>query len=60
MCPACCLGLQSLLSVPGVDMVQFGPSDYAMSMGVTGQGGNHPIVKEGEIKTVRYRPTDAL
>ena len=24
--------LQSLLSVPGVDMVQFGPSDYAMSM----------------------------
>ena len=45
--------LQSLLSVPGVDMVQFGPSDYAMSMGVTGQGPNHPKVKEGELKTVR-------
>jgi|EP01043_Picozoa_sp_COSAG02_P039730 hypothetical protein len=47
--------LQSLLSVPGVDMVQFGPSDYAMSMGVTGQGPNHPKVKEGELKTVRLR-----
>lgn len=45
--------LQSLLSVPGVDMVQFGPSDYAMSMGVTGQGLKHPKVKEGELKTVR-------
>ena len=35
--------LEALLGVPGVDMVQFGPSDYSMSIGVTGQA-KHPKV----------------
>jgi 4-hydroxy-2-oxoheptanedioate aldolase len=39
--------LESLLSVPGVDMVQFGPADYSMSVGLTGQW-DHPQVKEAE------------
>src|SRR5438105_2737330 len=39
--------LESILSVPGIDMVQFGPSDYSMSIGVTGQT-NHPAVREAE------------
>jgi 4-hydroxy-2-oxoheptanedioate aldolase len=29
--------LESMLAVPGVDMVQFGPADYANSIGRTGQ-----------------------
>ena len=29
--------LESILAVPGIDMVQFGPSDYSMSIGVTRQ-----------------------
>ena len=39
--------LESLLSVKGVDMVQFGPADYSMSLGLTGQW-NHPRVVEAE------------
>src|SRR5215831_7333400 len=39
--------LEALLSVPGVDMVQFGPADYAMSIGLAGQW-DHPRVKEAE------------
>ena len=39
--------LEALLSVRGVDMVQFGPADYAMSIGLAGQFG-HPKVKEAE------------
>src|SRR5215468_1109083 len=39
--------LETLLSVPGVDMVQFGPADYAMSIGLAGQW-DHPRVKEAE------------
>ncbi len=39
--------LEALLSVRGVDMVQFGPADYSMSIGVPGQR-NHPAVKEAE------------
>jgi 4-hydroxy-2-oxoheptanedioate aldolase len=39
--------LEALLSVPGVDMVQFGPADYAMSLGLPGQW-EHPKVKEAE------------
>src|SRR5262249_56689389 len=35
------------LSVPGVDMVQFGPADYSMSIGLTGQF-DHPRVREAE------------
>jgi 4-hydroxy-2-oxoheptanedioate aldolase len=39
--------LESLLSVKGIDMVQFGPADYSMSLGLTGQF-NHPRVREAE------------
>jgi 4-hydroxy-2-oxoheptanedioate aldolase len=39
--------LESLLSVKGVDMVQFGPADYSMSLGLTGQW-DHPRVREAE------------
>ncbi len=39
--------LEALLSVPGVDMVQFGPADYSMSLGLTGQW-DHPRVREAE------------
>ena len=39
--------LEALLSVKGLDMVQFGPADYAMSIGLAGQWG-HPKVKEAE------------
>jgi 4-hydroxy-2-oxoheptanedioate aldolase len=39
--------LDALLSVPGVDMVQFGPADYSMNIGLTGQF-KHPRVKEAE------------
>jgi len=41
--------LDEILKVPGIDMVQFGPGDYGMSIGklnVTYAGGLHPEVKE--------------
>ena len=44
--------LESLLSVQGVDMVQFGPADYSMSLGLTGQW-NHPRVREAEEHVIR-------
>ncbi len=36
--------LDEILAVEGVDMVQFGPSDYSISMGMAGQGG-HPDIQ---------------
>ncbi|MCI0684789.1 MAG: aldolase/citrate lyase family protein [Gemmataceae bacterium] len=39
--------LDALLSVKGLDMVQFGPADYAMSIGLAGQW-SHPKVQEAE------------
>ena len=39
--------LEAILAVPGVDMVQFGPADYAMSLGLAGQRA-HPAVREAE------------
>lgn len=39
--------LEAILSVKGVDMVQFGPVDYALSVGLAGQR-HHPAVKEAE------------
>ncbi|MDH5461616.1 MAG: aldolase/citrate lyase family protein [Candidatus Bathyarchaeota archaeon] len=44
--------LEAILSVEGVDMVQFGPSDYSLSIGVPGERG-HPKVKEAELKTIK-------
>jgi 4-hydroxy-2-oxoheptanedioate aldolase len=45
----CVEDLDAILSVPGVDMVQFGPGDYAMGVGVAGQF-NHPLVMAAERK----------
>ena len=43
--------LEEILSVGGVDMVQFGPSDYSINIGRAGQE-DHPEVKEAERKTI--------
>lgn len=43
--------IEEVLSVKGVDMVQFGPSDYSMSIGIPGQT-SHPLVREAERKTI--------
>jgi len=43
--------LDAILSVKGIDMVQFGSSDYSMSLGLTGQR-NHPDVVRAERKTI--------
>jgi 4-hydroxy-2-oxoheptanedioate aldolase len=39
--------LEDVLSVGGIDMVQFGPSDYSMSIGIPGQE-SHPDIKKAE------------
>jgi len=43
--------LEAILSIEGIDMVQFGPADYSMSIGLPGQW-NHPLVKEAERYTI--------
>jgi 2-keto-3-deoxy-L-rhamnonate aldolase RhmA len=43
--------LDAILAVPGVDMIQFGPSDYAMSIGMTGDW-NHPKVRDVERRVI--------
>ena len=48
---SCVDDLERILSVPGIDMVQFGPADYAMSIGLAGQW-DHPKVKEAERFTI--------
>src|SRR5262245_50922358 len=47
----CVEDLDAILSVPGLDMVQFGASDYSMSLGLTGQR-THPEVKKAELRTI--------
>jgi 2-keto-3-deoxy-L-rhamnonate aldolase RhmA len=44
--------LEEILSVEGVDMVQFGPADYAISIGLPGER-NHSKVREAEYKTIK-------
>ena len=44
--------LEEILSVDGVDMVQFGPADYSISIGHPGEY-NHPKVREAELKTIK-------
>jgi 2-keto-3-deoxy-L-rhamnonate aldolase RhmA len=44
--------LESILGVKGVDMVQFGPSDYSISIGLAGQR-NHPSVVEAYEHTIK-------
>lgn len=43
----CVEDIEAILSVPGLDMVQFGGSDYAMSIGQTGNR-SHPDVARAE------------
>jgi len=44
--------LEEILSVQGIDMVQFGPADYALSIGLPGQW-SHPDVKDAQLKTIK-------
>lgn len=44
--------LEEILSVEGVDMVQFGPMDYSLSIGLPGDI-KHPKVRKAEIKTIK-------
>jgi 2-keto-3-deoxy-L-rhamnonate aldolase RhmA len=44
--------LESILRVKGVDMVQFGPSDYGISIGLAGQR-EHPAVVEAREHTIK-------
>jgi 2-keto-3-deoxy-L-rhamnonate aldolase RhmA len=47
----CVEDLDAILSVRGIDMVQFGPADYAMSIGCAGQW-THPDVVKAEKLTI--------
>lgn len=47
----CVEDLDAILSVPGIDMVQFGPADYAMSIGRAGEW-THADVRKAERKTI--------
>lgn len=44
--------LEEILSVEGIDMVQFGPGDYSLSAGCVGER-SHPNVKAAELKTIK-------
>lgn len=44
--------LEEILSVEGIDLVQFGPVDYSISVGLPGEV-NHPKVREAEEKTIK-------
>ncbi|MBC7637911.1 MAG: 2,4-dihydroxyhept-2-ene-1,7-dioic acid aldolase [Acetobacteraceae bacterium] len=47
----CVENLDAILDVPGIDMVQFGSADYAMSIGHANNRG-HKDVRAAEIKTI--------
>ena len=47
----CVEDLDAILAVDGIDMVQFGPADYAMSIGRAGEW-RHPEVKRAERRTI--------
>jgi 4-hydroxy-2-oxoheptanedioate aldolase len=49
---SCVEDLDAVLSVPGIDMVQFGASDFSMSIGKTAQY-SHPDVLAAETKTIQ-------
>ncbi len=44
--------LEEILELPGLDMVQFGPGDYAMNIGVPGQHDHHDV-KAAEMHTIK-------
>jgi len=46
------INLEEILSQDGIDMIQFGPGDYSMSLGIPGEG-SHPKVKEAEIEAIK-------
>jgi len=48
--------LEAILRVPGIDMVQFGPADYGLSIGKPGRnytGGLHPDVIAAREETIK-------
>lgn len=47
----CVEDLEAILGVGGIDMVQFGPADYAMSIGLAGEW-SHPEVRKAERRTI--------
>ena len=47
----CVENIDAILSTKGLDMVQFGPADYAMSIGLAGQW-SHPKVQAAERTTI--------
>ncbi len=49
---SCVDDLENVLAVPGIDMVQFGGSDFSMSIGKTGQHAD-PEVVAAETKTIK-------
>ena len=44
--------LEDVLNTDGVDMIQFGPCDFSMTLGLWGQS-NHPKVREAEEKVIK-------
>lgn len=44
--------LEEILSIEGIDMVQFGPGDYSLSIDLPGQT-SHSKVKEAELRTIK-------
>jgi 2-keto-3-deoxy-L-rhamnonate aldolase RhmA len=44
--------LESILAIKGIDMVQFGPADYAMSLGQAGQK-TAPAVIEAQVHMIK-------
>ncbi|MBC7236366.1 MAG: 2,4-dihydroxyhept-2-ene-1,7-dioic acid aldolase [Chloroflexi bacterium] len=44
--------LDEILAVPGLDMVQFGPSDYSISVGKPGRGGD-PDIREAQNTMIK-------
>lgn len=46
------VNLEEILSVKGVDFVQFGPSDYSMSIGIPGQTSDDRV-RDAELKTIK-------
>ena len=45
--------LEEIMSVEGIDMVNFGACDYSLSIGHPGQYYSHPKVKEAQLKTIK-------
>lgn len=43
--------LEEILSMPGIDMIQWGPSDYSMSVGRPGER-QHPNIKAAENRVI--------